>query len=146
MKKRVLIVFLAIIVVGVGGLVFLRPFWKKDRPNIIFLLLDALRADHLGCYGYNQGTSPVIDAVAAEGALFQNHFANGTYTLSSVPTYFYSRYFIKSLFPADRRIPLQTPGNLFRNSTTRPVSIASVFKKNGYRTAISPPTPGLSEV
>ncbi|MDP8214038.1 MAG: sulfatase [Candidatus Euphemobacter frigidus] len=136
MKKRVLIVFLAIIVVGVGGLVFLRPFWKKDRPNIIFLLLDALRADHLGCYGYNQGTSPVIDAVAAEGALFQNHFANGTYTLSSVPTYFYSRYFIKSLFPADRRIPLQTPGNLFRKLDDEAVSIASVFKKNGYRTAI----------
>jgi len=121
--------------VGAAALFSCSP-WEEKKPNVIFLLLDALRADRLGCYGYARSTSPVLDEMAEEGALFLNHFANGTYTLSSVPTYFYSRYFIKSLFPADRRIPLQSPDNLFRDLDEEAVSIGSIFKRNGYRTAL----------
>lgn len=42
--------------------------------NIIFLVIDALRADRLGCYGYKKNTSPFIDSLAANGVVFENHF------------------------------------------------------------------------
>lgn len=40
--------------------------------NLLVLLVDTLRADHLGCYGYARDTSPRIDAFAAESARFEN--------------------------------------------------------------------------
>ncbi len=41
-------------------------------PNVVFLSVDALRADHLGCYGYSLPTSPHIDALAERGLAFDD--------------------------------------------------------------------------
>lgn len=43
--------------------------------KIIFISLDTLRADRLGCYGYTKPTSPYLDAIAAQGALMERAFA-----------------------------------------------------------------------
>ncbi len=56
------------------------------RPNIIFIVVDCLRADHLACYGYSRNTSPNIDRFASEGVLFKNCFSSGTYTYLSAPS------------------------------------------------------------
>jgi hypothetical protein len=40
-----------------------------EKPNILLISVDALRADHLGCYGYQRPTSPATDALAGEGVL-----------------------------------------------------------------------------
>ncbi len=53
----------------------------KDRPNILLIVMDTLRADHLSCYGYNRNTTPNIDRIAAEGALFENTISNASWTL-----------------------------------------------------------------
>ncbi len=42
------------------------------RPNIVLLSVDTLRADKLGCYGYDKPTSPNLDRFAAEGLLFED--------------------------------------------------------------------------
>jgi arylsulfatase A-like enzyme len=54
---------------------------RNHEPNVILISLDTLRADHLGCYGYPRNTSPNIDLIAQEGALFLQNFAHapGTY-------------------------------------------------------------------
>ena len=54
-----------------------------DRKNIILISLDTLRADHLSCYGYNRPTSPTIDSLAKDSALFLNTFASSPWTLPS---------------------------------------------------------------
>ncbi len=41
--------------------------------RILYLDIDTLRPDHLGCYGYHRNTSPNIDQVAAEGLVFNNY-------------------------------------------------------------------------
>jgi arylsulfatase A-like enzyme len=53
--------------------------------NLILVTIDTLRADHLGCYGYGRPTSPAIDALAAEGALFDNGWAHAPSTRYSMP-------------------------------------------------------------
>ena len=62
------------------------------RPNIIWILLDACRPN-MKCFGYERETSPNIDALAARGAVFEQHFAQGAVTVISVPTYMTGRYF-----------------------------------------------------
>lgn len=47
---------------------------NQKRPNLIFILVDALRFDRLGCYGYPLSTSPNLDRLATTGWRFQNHF------------------------------------------------------------------------
>ena len=46
--------------------------------NILCILIDTLRADHLGCYGYTKPTSPHIDHIASQGVLFDSAFAQRT--------------------------------------------------------------------
>ncbi len=46
------------------------PF--PERPNILLITVDTLRADHLSSYGYPRVTSPVVDRLAAEGLRFEN--------------------------------------------------------------------------
>lgn len=48
--------------------------------HIIIYVLDALRADHLSCYGYERETSPHIDELACEGVVFKNCFTSTTWT------------------------------------------------------------------
>ncbi|HWS70932.1 MAG TPA: sulfatase-like hydrolase/transferase, partial [Thermoanaerobaculia bacterium] len=43
-----------------------------DRPNIVLISFDTLRADHVGAYGYRGKTTPFIDSVAARGTFFTN--------------------------------------------------------------------------
>jgi arylsulfatase A-like enzyme len=55
------------------------------RPkHVILVVVDTLRADRLGCYGYPRDTSPHLDALAAEGALYLNHRAQGSWTRPSM--------------------------------------------------------------
>jgi len=48
--------------------------------HIVLYILDALRADHLGCYGYERETSPNIDALCTDGVMFENCFTSSTWT------------------------------------------------------------------
>ncbi len=56
---------------------------NPGRKNIILISLDTLRADHLSCYGYNRPTSPAIDSLAKDSALFLNTYASSPWTLPS---------------------------------------------------------------
>ncbi|MCE9594295.1 MAG: sulfatase-like hydrolase/transferase [Planctomycetes bacterium] len=49
---------------------------EHPKTNVLFISIDTLRADRLGCYGYARATSPTIDAFAAEGTLFEQCFAH----------------------------------------------------------------------
>jgi arylsulfatase A-like enzyme len=65
---------------------------SQPPPNVIVILIDALRADHLGCYGYQRPTSPNIDALAAESSVFDDAIAQSSWTGPSVASLFTSTY------------------------------------------------------
>lgn len=54
-----------------------------EKPSIILITVDTLRADHLGCYGYPKNTSPNIDQFATDGLVFENCFSHAPVTGSS---------------------------------------------------------------
>jgi len=75
--KHLIILFILSGLVGCQG--------KVDVPkHVFFIVIDTLRADHLGCYGSKVPTSPTIDRLAKEGVLFTNAFATASSTLESV--------------------------------------------------------------
>ena len=55
----------------------------RERPNVLWISIDTLRADHLGCYGYPRPTSPNLDRLAREGVLFERAVAPTSWTLPS---------------------------------------------------------------
>ena len=65
---------------------------KPSDLNVLLFTLDTTRADHIGCYGYPQIQTPNIDALAAEGVLFQNATAQCPLTLPSHSSMFTGSY------------------------------------------------------
>jgi arylsulfatase A-like enzyme len=62
------------------------------RPHVIVILVDTLRADRLGAYGYQRGLSPVMDRWARQGVLFENAIAPAPWTLPAVASLFTGVY------------------------------------------------------
>jgi arylsulfatase A-like enzyme len=67
---------------------------QELQPNVILVMVDALRRDHLGVYGYDQPTSPYLDKLAAEGLVFDDAWSQGSQTIMSTASFLTS-----SLFP-----------------------------------------------
>lgn len=61
------------------------PAAPDSRPNVLLIVVDALRPDRLGCYGYARNTSPNLDALAAEGVLFTDAMSHGPATVMATP-------------------------------------------------------------
>jgi len=68
----------------VGGADDIEALQQRDDVNVLFLLVDTLRADRLGCYGYERDTSPELDYVAAHGVRFARHLAQSSWTKCSM--------------------------------------------------------------
>lgn len=64
----------------------------KTNVNILFIVVDALRARNLGCYGYSKPISPNIDSVAKEGVLFEEAYSCIVNTDPSFTTIFSGMY------------------------------------------------------
>jgi arylsulfatase A-like enzyme len=54
---------------------------RPERTNVVLISIDCLRADHVGAYGYYRNTTPSIDALAAEGVVFENAMSTSSWTL-----------------------------------------------------------------
>ncbi|MBX3025596.1 sulfatase [bacterium] len=61
-------------------------------PNIVLVLIDTLRPDRLGVYGNTRGLSPFLDELAARSTVFDNAYAQSSWTSASVASLFTSRY------------------------------------------------------
>jgi len=54
-----------------------------SRPNVLVVVLDATRADHLSCYGHDRPTTPTVDRLAASGVRYTSAFSNSNWTGTS---------------------------------------------------------------
>jgi arylsulfatase A-like enzyme len=61
-------------------------------PNVILLVVDALRVDSLGCYNQDSNETPEIDRFAENSIVFKDFIAQSTCTINSAPSIFFSVY------------------------------------------------------
>src|SRR6266481_4879441 len=97
---------------------------EKSAPNVVLITIDTLRADHLGCYGYQQIKTPNIDGLAADGARFARAFTAVPVTLPSHTAMLTGTYPMLSGmhdFSANKLSPAQP-------------TLATVLKQSGYAT------------
>ena len=92
-------------------------------PNVVLISIDTLRADHLGCYGYERDTSPRIDRLAANGLKFERAYAQASWTLPSMASLH------TSLLP-HRHGLFETNKRLSNQTTT----LAEALREGGYET------------
>ena len=65
--------------------------FASSRCNLVLILVDGLRADHVGSYGYARPTTPRLDARAPRAIVFTGGVARGIWTLPSMASLFTSR-------------------------------------------------------
>ncbi len=93
------------------------------RPDVLLIVVDSLRADHLGCYGHDRDVSPNLDALAADSILFRRCYAAAPWTTASVAS------MLSSQFPSTLGLRDQVVGFDRRHPT-----LPGVLGDNGYRT------------
>ncbi|UCH34238.1 MAG: sulfatase [Armatimonadota bacterium] len=97
----------------------------RDRPNVVILLSDAMRPDHLSLYGYARRTSPNLERLGKDGVVFERAFAHSPSTHLSVPS------LLTSLYPLEA--VEQEAG--FTRIGQEHVTLAELLEEAGYATA-----------
>ncbi|HMV66912.1 MAG TPA: sulfatase, partial [Myxococcota bacterium] len=77
------------------------PAALADKPNVLLIAVDTLRADALGAYGRSGDPTPAIDMFAKDAIVFEQHIAQASWTRSSFASLFTSR--IPSSHNADKK-------------------------------------------
>jgi arylsulfatase A-like enzyme/tetratricopeptide (TPR) repeat protein len=102
-------------------------FWASEgvaKPNVVLITLDTTRADHLACYGNANIRTPVIDALAARGVLFEQAATATPLTLPSHCT------IMTGMYPTYHGVRVNGNTALGEEQTT----LAELFKGRGYAT------------
>ncbi len=123
MKRAVILIVVLVLVAAVVAAVVL---FRKDPPvNVVLVVFDTCRADHLGCYGHTTASTPTVDRLAAEGLLFERAYAQVPLTLPGHTTLFTGTY------PEFHRIR----DNASYTIPDEQVTLAEILGQNGYTTA-----------
>ncbi|MFT7618579.1 MAG: arylsulfatase A-like enzyme [Planctomycetota bacterium] len=98
--------------------------------NFLWISIDTLRPDRLGCYGSKKGLTPTIDAIAKEGTVFADAYAQYPSTNLSSESMFFGRY------PRATAIYRDIKGDL-SSEDMRTLRISALAQQNGMKTAAS---------
>jgi arylsulfatase A-like enzyme len=108
----------------------------ESSPNIVLIIIDALRADKLGCYGFPGEISPEIDAMARQGVLFENVISQCSWTRPSIGS------MLTGLYPRSIAIYKEKYDILHDKYLT----LAEILKANGYRTIGITANPNINKL
>jgi arylsulfatase A-like enzyme len=108
----------------VGGAGDIEALAQRDDVNVLFVLIDTLRADRLHTYGYARLTSPFVDLVASEGVRFARQLAQSSWTKCSMASLWSAHY------PA--RAGVTRFDDVLAEGARLP---AEIFRDAGFRTA-----------
>jgi len=142
MKFRGLVLLALVVVVGAASFALWR-YSQMQHKNVLVLMFDTTRADHLGVYGYQRDTSPTIDRFARENVRYAYTVTAAPWTPPSVASMFTGAY------PATHG---WMPPNLRDQAKRMAVkldpqleTLAEIFKTNGYATIGVSPNPWITQ-
>jgi len=110
---------------------------SDERPNIVLVTVDSLRADHCGFMGYERDTTPSLDEMAEDGLVFKRAIAPAPFTEESIPAIFTGDYPL----PKDRDNEL---GARIREYISKHRSVVQTLSDAGYTTIGFSPNPHAS--
>jgi len=96
---------------------------RRREPDLVLITVDALRPDHLGCYGYERDTSPAIDALARDGVVFDNAFTTVPRTGPAVAS------MLTGLYPREHGVR-----RVWDRLGPDPATLAELLREEGYAT------------
>jgi arylsulfatase A-like enzyme len=115
----------------------------SNHKNVLLIVLDTLRADHLGVYGYERDTSPNLDAFARENILFKNAITTSPWTPPSLATFFTGLYPVAhGVMPPNGR---EEAAAVFHKLSSDLTTAAEFFKQKGYQTSGITPNPWITK-
>jgi len=117
-----------------AALVLLAACGSRERPNVLLIVADTLRADRLGVYGNPRGLTPFLDELAARGVRFPHAYAASSWTNPSVASLMTSRH-------QSQHQVLSFVSVLGLNEIT----LAEVLRANGWATAGFSANGGLAQ-
>lgn len=94
----------------------------SENPNVIFILLESVTAEHVSSYGYPRNVTPTIDSLAKKGIFFKNAYALATHSDYAQPGYLSSNYILENNYR-----------NLFLEQKNQN-AVWQIFKEKGYDT------------
>ncbi len=107
--------------------------------NVVICVLDAMRADHVGAYGYPRETTPNIDAVAKQSVIFEDHFCQYPQTSPSTASLFTSQY------PDTHGAGVQRPGrDVLQGLDPNAFTLEKGLEAIGYHTMIFTSNPAAA--
>jgi arylsulfatase A-like enzyme len=109
------------------------PQAPAGAPNILLVILDTVRGDELGCYGYPTPTTPALDSFAARGTLFETAIATAPWSLPSHGSIFTGHY--AGRLNAAEEIPLDGSEPTLAELLTRQGYATAGFVANLYYTS-----------
>ena len=98
------------------------PAAPLGSPNVLLVVLDTVRADHLSSLGYSRTTTPNLDRLAAQGVIFENAFSTSSWTLPAHASLLTGRY------------PFEHGAEVKAYDGRYP-TLGEAFESRGYRTA-----------
>jgi arylsulfatase A-like enzyme len=104
----------------------IRKLASRDDLNVVFVLIDTLRADRLSAYGYERPTSPVIAGLADSGVRFATTLAQSTWTKCSMASLWSATYPVTNQitrWPHGVPEAMQSPAELLQQAGFRTVGI-----------------------
>ncbi len=145
-KRKLLIISIFAIIILTTLLVFIfcrrgnnTDSLKYSRKNILIILIDTLRPDHLGCYGYKRDTSPNIDKIAEKGIVFTDFYTVCPWTNPTIASLFTGLY-PQAVFP-----PAKHPQAIKQRLPEELETLAEIFRREGYRTFALVDHPSISK-
>lgn len=115
----------------------------KAKSNVFLIVLDTVRADHLGIYGYKRDTSPALDAFAKQSTVFDYAITPAPWTPAALASIFTGLYVSSHqvMPPSDREKAKSGKVKLHSNLKT----VAEILLEQGYKTIGLTPNPWMTE-
>ena len=148
MKIKLITLFIIVIMI-LAGASYYDHEKKASNYNVIFISFDGLQAKHLNKYGYFLNTTPNLDSFLEKSTIFSDAVSPSSWT---VPTFM---SIFTSMFPSEHKVVNKfieydkannkIVGSNLQQLAPSAVTIAQIFKENGYQTAAFTGDAGVSE-